>query len=1796
MSDKKGRPDGDGSSHAGAADSNIGKKRKWDAADWDAEQWELIDDREQGQGGPTDSFRKPSPRQRAESIDLEATPGWMKRSRMMRQRTGSFNAVGWSRTPAKKVEVQEGEGKSFKLGDVPKFPVDVYALPDQRPQQANSSGAKSAPLVSTAGAGFDDDTTTNLGSRAARLQGFLNAPAETIVLNENDIRESEILELGSDDLVALGEQDLIEDVESLELIEPHQLTGLHVEEELGVGVDLTALLKVAQDLMSQAKLARYSGRLVSEILENLGEPSAAGLPSPVLAEYLHQIAHVLRGGVEHKAWPSLDRFDSEALLLQPSYLPAHHALVASALAQREPTLIVKYWEGLAAQMEYVLRRQGTEMSALSTLFVELSLLYEFKLNRPAAFVQSVQDRASRYAGRFLLASLNGLRRAFKMGDAFASEQMFVSLLREAGESLNQALGLELVAFTWQEQRNPKRAVELAQAYLSGPGMPYALQLLAWECDDLVFEEEICLAQITRLVAEGRQQGVDEQRQDELTRRAAGGFFRLYELNRKMGEQAKAYSALIDAYNLRPKDRFYLTFLLDEARASGDERLEEKILRTFSRVAGHAPLRARVAYGLAEVIARQGGSTPIVAGQLLEALSLQPDMLAALSDLSDLAAKGDDLGLQREAFERVRAWSQSIGMIGWDGLSFATHRGEIFEFMAGDVESAFDAYFSSLNGREGDLPLVRSIERTGLDLRRFPQLVEVYTRSAHHITDGLNSYLWWRAAQVYEHELGSFEDAILSLRKYIDLEPQNQLAKEQLAHLYRRVGYWTEARKLLEDLIQSSDPERREGHLEWLVFVRAEDVCLNQIDFEPQDELLKPDNRRRVLLVRESYLRRRDWRSLETLCIDLTERSQHQAQRAALLLEAALVARAHLNDNHRAMAYLERILKDLGFWRPALDLLEEVLLEEGEWARLIEILEWRSSSSDLDSGAAYLRRAAAIAEGQLRDFSEAQRLWQASLEQEYNLLAWESAFELAHYSRDWKSIQQLVVQALPIFRDDELVYLLKVSFEALREDPERQAKSTALISKLGELPSDIEFLYMLAEFIGRNGKWGARVHSQLAYLLEDEADAAFHAEQALELWLECGQAVDEELLKRLLEKLEVPRAFLFRVLQRELDEESLGTLLGLYLQQPRPEAADDMVFEYARVAEQLISHGFFKQGLLLSEHVLEARSSYLPARVARVRAFQALEEWGQAADECISLAHFVSKPELQLRLLHEALGYLEMTEASEKVVALLETILEKAPGDELCRARLKEYYQSSGKVEALSKLVVGAGGKGDIPTRVKKLEELLALGVKQLGDQPYRDVLQELLSLCPKNHKFYRLLAEHEERKGEWQRAAKIWEQYLAIVDDPAIPEELLLRVAGLWLKAGQLDRALAHYDTFLRLEPHNFEAILGRGQALDMLGETAQVCRFLKNSLELDLLPWQQSRISVFLSEIVSKRGDQEQAIAWLAFAMERDPSNEEALRRLTEMGLGLDEGEAIGAEELGDALLHVQANIDRDPINVKSLEQFERLLLRHQAADPRLRPLKHILELLTGSGMGFAANLSRPKASLNEGLYLSQLLAPALQGPLYHLFVRVVDETVLKEQSSEETPEHPDQEELHLLCKALGVIEPNLVHCEDERLYCTSRLLEVGRDSFLPQSRFSLISRIESLRHQKWFVLSRGAVHLFSLLAGVIAALFPDMDLGENRRWLKDGGEGLAIDDFISGLPRRRRRELRSLAKLAVKDPWDVDSWQAGVAHTCLRSGLLFGQGVSNEVWHQLSERAQEDLIRFLCSDTYCELYRRVW
>jgi len=816
------------------------------------------------------------------------------------------------------------------------------------------------------------------------------------------------------------------------------------------------------------------------------------------------------------------------------------------------------------------------------------------------------------------------------------------------------------------------------------------------------------------------------------------------------------------------------------------------------------------------------------------------------------------------------------------IRFVRRRAEVAERNMGRPEKAIDVWKQCL--RETDERRARvELERLYEEHGKWEGLVDFLKDEVSRLEDegestaGRRIELLTRMVDLYEHELDRPLMAMNSLRKIVELEPDNEGAFERLRDMMEESRRWND---LIELLAERAEQYRRSGadgraadtyaemadifEEELSRGTRAAEALERAVEAAPE----RGDLRRRLAAMYESQ---REFEALYDLRVE--ELSQREgADRLQRLYDLLELAREQLRDEERTVRILEEIAEQDPGSLEVLEDLEELYRSREDWADLRDVLRRKAELlTDPGRRLGALEEAASVQERELGGGDGAVELWEAILEEDPEH---EEAVErLGSLYVDRGAFDRLE----DLYRDRGRYERLHEVLSAAGSEFEEVGVRREVYRRAAEVASEV---------LGDVG----RTIASLEDLLEISDRRGDVARELAECFRETGE-IDREIdaTKVVLESVEETgerRRVVEKLSRLEEKREAYGDALSwqieaIELEPDRSDALDR--------AERLAGEaGAYATLVELLGVIVD-----------------------QLDDEDLEVGYW------------RRIGRLEADELGrvEDAVAHLERVREAHPEDLGALERLADLYEQTGRYEELEDLLSRLlDRKRDRSVPEEELVETMYRAAevrRQKLDDPEgsREMFEAILEVEPDHRRSVEGLAAHFRRREQWSEAAEWFERELSLLTTDEIDRrlEVQYRLAELYRRhLGEYSEALHYYRQILDLEPGHEGALDGAAALLEE--ETvARKAALLLEPIFRETGRWEklaeslESRREVsgdefeeleILDDLVSlyrdELRDEERAFDRAAEQFRLDPAGEHVWKRLEELAASLDRWEEV--------------------------------------------------------------------------------------------------------------------------------------------------------------------------------------------------------------------------------------------------------------------------------------------------------------
>lgn len=545
------------------------------------------------------------------------------------------------------------------------------------------------------------------------------------------------------------------------------------------------------------------------------------------------------------------------------------------------------------------------------------------------------------------------------------------------------------------------------------------------------------------------------------------------------------------------------------------------------------------------------------------LELSPKHLSAIRTLARLAAKMESWSEVLRMYElEVEATEDQKEIV-----SVLHRAGVVCEEKLQDVETALAHYEKALALNPTYLPALRSLGRIYGRQSRWTDLVRMYEQELEVTRSPEQQVaLLFRIADVHGDQLGQPEEAVVALEKVLEYDPENLPAMRELARVYEQLGRGEELVRVLlaESESHRSDQDRA------MALIRVAEICEERLDradraAELYERVLQLGHGLDIsvrALVR-IYSAEGMWNALTRALKTALERTEDPAERASILVRCAEVAGDRLHNLDSAAEHLEEAVAAMPQDLSLLHQLERISMARRDWRRALEVSQTLvEREADPQLYAARQIQLAQIKELQLDPPESGAEHYRAALERVPDHAVAARALEREYLkTHNWDGLSVL-------FEREGL----------MQSDPGRRAHLLARAGELAELrvrdDGRAERLYTAALEVDPKHLPAIRGRRRIAERREDtaqvleciraEGEATAEPDHARDLLFEAGQLYQDRF-SDLSSAVEAFRGVLERT---PAHEPAFRRLEAIYLEQGRSEELVELLRTRASAVGEL----------------------------------------------------------------------------------------------------------------------------------------------------------------------------------------------------------------------------------------------------------------------------------------------------------------------------------------------------------------------------------------------------------------------------------------------------------------------------------------------------------------------------------------------------------------------------------------------------------------------------------------------------
>ncbi|MFW5966062.1 MAG: tetratricopeptide repeat protein, partial [Persicimonas sp.] len=1072
------------------------------------------------------------------------------------------------------------------------------------------------------------------------------------------------------------------------------------------------------------------------------------------------------------------------------------------------------WNDLVEVLEHEVSLTEDPAERLA-LYESLGTIWQEHLDNELQALEAWQDVLS--IDESHLGALEALHTIFeRQGDYTELAEVVTRLIEHesVGEERTLELWTELAQIYGEMLMQPREAIECWKAVVSlDPGNDRALE----ELEQLYLQESMWeeAAGILELKAERTE---DEQERIELLRRIAD----IWET--KLMEADRAIEYYEQILEIDPGQMEASRSLESVYRNQGTEEAWQNLVEVYL---GRAEVVADDPFERAETLRQAAQVFEEHLGQPESALLVQlsafsPETLDDDQLHSDLERLAEQTGLWDELIERAADVASELS----DGIEAADLHHKIGRWYADKIDQPDDAVYHLRRalGIEPDNPeILEKLQELYRDLASWPELATVIEQRIELTSDPDEQIeLWRRLGDLYQGQMGEFDQAIDAYRRILDIDQSDLEALESLEHIFDAHERHEELIEVLEQKAEATyEPEDIVEIKERIAQIYDRDLDDAQRAIETYKEVLNVDQTHGDALqaLEALYLKTQQWDEL----LDVYERQLNQSHepedQVAVYGKMAAVYEDHFEDPESAVEAYNNLLMVDPAHEGAIDSLERLYRNLERWHELVEILQRHVEL--LDDGArkvGLLNELGRAQRDQLEDPHAAVDSLSASVEIDDTQA--DILLELADLQEEIGDAQAAVdsySRLVELIDDEEDRAELYAQMGELLEVElgDDDAAEEAYLSTLDLVPGHREAVEALRRIYERKGTWQPLIRA-----LKKAEDASRDLDKKAEYLAEIGQIYEEKVEDRV-----NALSYYEEALENNArNVEAAEPLIGMYMNEQRWEKAVPLL---ELVIEELEDIDADPQRL----HALHLQAGKTFARLEQQE--DALEHY-RAAYEYDS-----SDFETQKGLGHLLYDH----EYFEKAASVFEN-LEFQHIDRLDQDELVELYYRSGKIQQ----------------RFGETRRAIEYFIKAVEAEPHhRPSLEELIDLYEEQNNF--------EQVVDYSR------QLLETREEPAARFALLTRMGDLLVeKVGDRQRAVNVYLEALDIEPESMSVLR---KLLDLYTNTKQWSEAVEILQQLIELETDEDRAATYNYTVGviyrNEIGDPMEAIDYFDAALDHD-------------------------------------------------------------------------------------------------------------------------------------------------------------------------------------------------------------------------------------------------------------------------------------------------------------------------------------
>ena len=749
-----------------------------------------------------------------------------------------------------------------------------------------------------------------------------------------------------------------------------------------------------------------------------------------------------------------------------------------------------------------------------------------------------------------------------------------------------------------------------------------------------------------------------------------------------------------------------------------------------------------------------------------------------------------------------------------------------------------------------------------EAERWEELIDMYIVRFETTEDtSQNVRLLRKVAKVYEEHLGDNEEAFDALQIAWSLDYSDKDAFEELTRMARLFGKPQEQgskwKGLLETIHQALQ-ENQDQETQVTLCLQCAKWYGQELDspdyalpYYQQVQAVDPTNVNLMLSIAELYEKTEQWDALNQTYQRIVSSTSDREIQSEIYVKMGRLAQTHLGEGNKAGGYFEKALEASPQSIDAIEALEHIYAERGDWVNLIDVLSQKTIALDEPEAVIDARlKLAEVYEDRTQDVDMAIQTYnEVRGDDAYNLFALRGLERLFGRTERWQDLLHILEEQYDVVSTEkervEILLQLAGIWEEQFIKPER---ATERLEQLLEIdPMHHDALSSLGRLYRQLQNWDSLIDTYERHIAATPDRA-----EKIRLYKALGRTYVEDVD-------DADRAVdaYLNVLSIDEDEiEALDALTRVYDKRGDHVSALEMMDQLIRLIEDPTQQVdlLFRSGRILDNELgdrIAALEKYQmatdldPGHLPSLAAMRAIQldsgDWLAAAKLIEREASYQENPRIISQLLVE-LGQLydERLEEHEQAIQVWEAAYRQDPDNEDAALPLVDEYTGKERYEEafpLLEMLVKRSGKRE-PDEQHRLAFQLGETASELGR------VQESIKAF---EKAYQIDATHLPTligvagayytANDWAQAFKFYQMLLVHHRDSLGVDEItdiFYRLGVIKGQQGERRKALNMFDKALEEDPYHRPTLEAITSLYEEQSEWQQVIHFKRQTLELE--------------------------------------------------------------------------------------------------------------------------------------------------------------------------------------------------------------------------------------------------------------------------------------------------------------------------------------------------------------------------